>query len=106
MDRRAFLCCLGASLSAAACTQAPVTGRQQLILVSEDQMDQAGAQAYRQVIRKEGVSRDEDLQQRIETVGARIARVSGISNANPDISPNLGYRGGRDVRSGGHEAVF
>ena len=25
---------------------------------------------------------------------------------NPDISPNLGYRGGRDVRSGGHEAVF
>jgi predicted Zn-dependent protease len=65
----------------AACTQAPVTGRQQLILVSEDQMDQAGAQAYRQVIRKEGVSRDGDLQRRVETVGARIARVSGISNA-------------------------
>jgi metalloendopeptidase OMA1, mitochondrial len=62
----------------AACTQAPVTGRQQFILVSEDQMDQAGAQAYRQVIRKEGVARDQELQRRVETVGARIARVSGI----------------------------
>ena len=80
MDRRAFLC-LGASLVAAACAQAPVTGRQQLILVSEEQMDQAGAQAYSQVITKAGVSRNQELQQRVEAVGSRIARVSGIANA-------------------------
>jgi metalloendopeptidase OMA1, mitochondrial len=73
MDRREFLYCLGASLVAAGCAQAPVTGRQQLMLVSEDQMDQAGAQAYRQVISKEGVSPDQELQQRVETVGSRIA---------------------------------
>jgi predicted Zn-dependent protease len=81
MDRRTFLCCSGASLIAAACAQAPVTGRQQLILVSEDQMDEAGAQAYREVISKEGVSRNQALQQRVETVGSRIARVSGIPDA-------------------------
>jgi metalloendopeptidase OMA1, mitochondrial len=65
----------------AACAQTPVTGRQQLILVSEDQMDQAGAQAYRQVIRKEGVSQDRELRRRVETVGSRIAQVSGITDA-------------------------
>ena len=73
--------CLGASLVAAACAQAPVTGRQQLILVSEEQMDQAGAQAYSQVITKAGVSRNQELQQRVEAVGSRIARVSGIAHA-------------------------
>ena len=72
-------------------------------------MDQAGAQAYRQVIRKEGVSRDQELQQRVETVGARIARVSGISNARweftvvDDQTPNAfataGRQGGRAVKA-------
>jgi predicted Zn-dependent protease len=81
MDRREFVCgCF--ALLLAACAQAPVTGRQQLILVSEDQMDQAGAQAYRQVISKEGVSQNQDLQRRVETVGSRIARASGIANAD------------------------
>ncbi len=80
MNRRDFLLCFSVLLLAA-CAQAPVTGRQQFILVSEDQMDQAGAQAYRQVIRKEGVARDQELQRRVETVGSRIAGVSGIADA-------------------------
>jgi predicted Zn-dependent protease len=58
-----------------------VTGRQQFILVSEDQMSQAGAQAYREVVRKEGISSDQQLQQRVEAVGARLARVSDVGDA-------------------------
>lgn len=80
MNRCAFLC-LAAALLVAACAQAPVTGRQQLILVSEDQMNQAGVQAYREVVRKEGVSPDRQLQQRVEAVGARLARVSDVADA-------------------------
>src|SRR5512134_2976246 len=105
MDRRAFLCCLGASLVAAACAQAPVTGRQQLMLVSEDQMDQAGAQAYRQVINKEGVSRNQELQQRVETVGSRIARVSGIADARWEFTVIDDQRPNAFALPGGKVAV-
>ena len=51
MHRRTFLCGCGAAALTAGCAQAPVTGRSQLILVSDQEMNQAGAQAYRQVIR-------------------------------------------------------
>ena len=84
----------GVMLVLSACAQAPETGRSQLILVSDDQMNQAGAQAYRQVLRKQGVSSDRALQQRVATVGSRIARVSGIENARwefvviEDSTPN------------------
>jgi predicted Zn-dependent protease len=94
MNRGALLCQLAALLVVSACAQAPVTGRQQLILVSEQQMDQAGAQAYRQVINKEGISRDQQLQQRVRTVGSRIARVSDVDDVSweftviDDSTPN------------------
>jgi predicted Zn-dependent protease len=62
----------------AACAQAPETGRSQLILVSDQQMNQAGAQAYQQVLKQEGVSSNAALQQRVSTVGSRITRATGI----------------------------
>ena len=80
MHRRAFLCGCGAA-ALVACAQAPETGRSQLMLVSDQQMNQAGAQAYRQVLQKEGVAHDPTLQQRVVTVGSRIARVSNVQGA-------------------------
>lgn len=59
----------------AACAQAPETGRAQLILVSGEQMDQAGAQAYRKVLRDQVVSSDPVLKQRVTGIGQRIARL-------------------------------
>jgi|APTNR8051073442_1049403.scaffolds.fasta_scaffold33197_2 predicted Zn-dependent protease len=95
MHRRTFLCGCGAAALAAGCAQAPVTGRSQLILVSDQEMNQAGAQAYRQVVAKQGVARDPELQRRVETVGRRIAAVSGAPANQPweftvirDDSPN------------------
>jgi predicted Zn-dependent protease len=78
----------------AACAQAPETGRSQLILVSDEQMDQAGAKAYRQVLAQEGTAHDPSLQHRVTTVGSRIATVSGVKNAKwefnviDDATPN------------------
>lgn len=79
MHRRAFLSVCVAVVMLAGCAQAPMTGRSQLILVSDNEMKQAGAQAYRQAIAKEGVAHNPELQRRVETVGRRIAAVSGAS---------------------------
>jgi metalloendopeptidase OMA1, mitochondrial len=60
----------------AACQQAPITGRQQLILLPESQDAQMGLQAYQEIKQESRVSRDPELNRRVQTVGRRIAEVS------------------------------
>ena len=60
----------------AACQQAPVTGRQQLILLPESQDSQMGLQAYQQIKQESRISNDPELNRRVQTVGRRIAEVS------------------------------
>lgn len=60
----------------AACQQAPVTGRQQLILLPESQDAQMGLQAFQQIKQESRVSQDPELNRRIQEVGRRIAAVS------------------------------
>jgi predicted Zn-dependent protease len=60
-----------------ACTEAPVTGRQQLILTSEAEAAQMGQQAYREILGQAGVSQDQALQARVDRVGERIADAVG-----------------------------
>jgi hypothetical protein len=43
------LLAVGAVAGLAACQQAPVTGRSQLVLISPDQADQLGVEAYKQI---------------------------------------------------------
>ena len=59
-----------------ACTQAPFTGRSQLILLPADQEAQLGAGAYQKVLSESKVSQDRDLIDRTRTVGGRIAAVA------------------------------
>jgi predicted Zn-dependent protease len=69
----------GAVLAAvllAACQQAPLTGRQQLILVPESQDTQMGLQAYQQILQESKVAKDPELNRRVQEVGRRIAAVS------------------------------
>ncbi|HSA79860.1 MAG TPA: M48 family metallopeptidase [Geminicoccaceae bacterium] len=66
---------LGVTL--AGCESAPVTGRNQLILLPESQDAGMGLQAYQQIKREEKVSRDPELNRRVEQIGRRIAAVSG-----------------------------
>jgi predicted Zn-dependent protease len=65
----------------AACETAPVTGRNQFILVSESQAREMGLQAYQQILDESTISDRQDYRRRVETVGRRIAAVSG----RPDL---------------------
>ncbi len=60
----------------AACQQAPITGRSQLILIPESQETQLGLSAYRDILSKSKISRDPTLNRRVQRVGRRIAKVS------------------------------
>lgn len=60
----------------AACYQAPVTGRNQFILLSESQEVEMGVTAYNQIINQEKVSTDPRYNSAVNRVGQRIARVS------------------------------
>jgi predicted Zn-dependent protease len=59
-----------------ACQQAPVTGRQQLILLPESQDAVMGLEAYQQIKQESRVSNDRDLTRRVQEVGRRIAQAS------------------------------
>jgi len=72
---------LGLSLALAACESAPVTGRQQLILLPEGQAQQMGVEAYQQIKAEQGVSSDERYTGPVNEIGRRIAAVSG----QPDL---------------------
>jgi len=72
----------------AACTTVPVTGRSQLMLVSQQEEAQMGAAAFQQLARDESgkgrmvsAERDPALHQRIRGVGDRIIRAAGLQNA-------------------------
>ena len=74
---RNVLAGLSLALAVAACAKAPVTGRSQLILLPESQDADMGLQAYQQIKQEEKISGDAALNQRVQTVGRRIAAVSG-----------------------------
>jgi predicted Zn-dependent protease len=73
---RSALAGLSLAVAVAACAEAPVTGRQQLILLPESQDAQMGLQAYQQIKQESRVSRDSELNRRVQEVGRRIAAVS------------------------------
>lgn len=60
-----------------ACAANPITGRNELMLLSEDQEKQMGLQAYRNVLQQETVSRDPQANAVVERVGRRIAQAAG-----------------------------
>ncbi|MFZ5778825.1 MAG: M48 family metallopeptidase [Pseudomonadota bacterium] len=62
-----------AALLLAACESAPVTGRSQMMLVSEGEERQMGLQAYREVLSKEPLSKSAQTVALVEKVGRRIA---------------------------------
>jgi metalloendopeptidase OMA1, mitochondrial len=62
---------------AVACQTAPISGRAQLIAVSQSQEVQLGLQAYSEVLKKSQISGDAALNAQVETVGRRIAAATG-----------------------------
>ncbi|NIP31218.1 MAG: M48 family metalloprotease [Candidatus Dadabacteria bacterium] len=63
-----------------ACYKAPVTGRNQLILISEAQEREMGLVAFQEIIKKEKLTKNKKYQDYVERVGKRIAKVSHTPN--------------------------
>ncbi len=66
----------------AACSENPATGRRQFVVVTDDMLAGMSAQAWTDIQRATPRSSDAALQRRIETIGARIADASGLSDQN------------------------
>jgi predicted Zn-dependent protease len=66
-------------LSILACTKAPITGRDQLLLLSEEQEVQMGLQSFLQVKKKNAdkISRNPYINEQVRRVGRRIAQATG-----------------------------
>lgn len=60
----------------AGCETAPITGRSQLILVGDQQVQSLGLQAYNQMKQEMPRSSDRALDRRVQDVGKRIAAIS------------------------------
>lgn len=73
---RAALGWLGAALLAAACATAPITGRQQLLLVDEAQVAQMGNRAYQQTLAESDVVTGTPEAEMVQAIGERIAAVA------------------------------
>lgn len=67
---------IGITAAVAACSNAPVTGRNQLLLVSESQAQEMGDQAYKEMLGKSKLSNDPKYLEQVRRVGARVAKVA------------------------------
>jgi len=59
------------------CAQAPVTGREQLMLVSEEQANQLGAEAWQQIKAEKPAAESSALQDRVDSIGKKLIAASG-----------------------------
>jgi predicted Zn-dependent protease len=85
LSRRALLPALagGAVLAfAPACSENAVTGRKQLILVSDAQLEALSAQAWLDLKAKAPPAADAATQKRLETIGRKVADATGQGQLN------------------------
>ncbi len=61
----------------AGCSEVPVTGRQQIVFVSDEAATEMGQQAYREILSTQGVVEDPEMTAAVQRVGRRLAKASG-----------------------------
>ena len=87
----------------AGCETTPITGRSQLILLPDSQAAKLGADAYKDILKQNKLSKDPELNRRVREIGRRIAAVSddpGFEwefNVIEDDTPNAFARPGGKV---------
>jgi predicted Zn-dependent protease len=84
--RASFVIVALSLLVVAGCQTAPVTGRQQLILMSDQEASAMGLQAYDQILQEKGVSSDAQRTALVRQVGERIVKVTPLANLNWQIN--------------------
>lgn len=74
-----LVCCIAvlACVGVTACQTVPITGRSQLLLLSEADEMQMGIQSYREVVQKSKLSKDPATNDLVKRVGTRIAAATG-----------------------------
>ena len=77
--KRLFLSLLLPLLLFIGCAKAPITGRTQIMMVSPQQEQAMGFQAESEILKKEKLSTDKELIARVERVGMRIAKATGLN---------------------------
>jgi predicted Zn-dependent protease len=76
MINKRLSACFSAVILLAGCATTPYTNRKQLMMVSEDQENQMGLQAYDEVVKKSKISTDPAATAMLSRVGSRIAAVA------------------------------
>lgn len=71
-----FFVGLSGAIMFVGCSSVPVTGRRQLLTISEAEENQLGLTAYKEVLEKEPLSRNDRYNQLVQRVGNRIATVA------------------------------
>ncbi|NWG30031.1 MAG: M48 family metallopeptidase [Rhodocyclaceae bacterium] len=69
-----------AALLLTACSTVPVTGRSQLLMVSEQQELRMGLTSFKEILEKEKLSTDPVINERVQRIGRRIAAATGRSD--------------------------
>lgn len=97
MRRSPFLVALSLTFAAAilaGCSSAPVTGRQQLVLLSSSEAAGMGRDAYSQILQEKGVSSNQQQTEMMNRVGERLIAANGMAgqhwefNLINDDTPN------------------
>ncbi|MFQ5828261.1 MAG: M48 family metallopeptidase [Candidatus Methylomirabilia bacterium] len=91
---------------AAACQTVPITGRSQLMLLSEPAEVRMGLQAYRQILERSRISRDPELNEMVRRVGVRIAQATGRTDYRWEFRVIEGEKVNAFALPGGKVAVF
>ena len=64
------------SVTIISCYKAPVTGRNQFIILTQSQENEMGLTAYKEVLKNETISTNQSYNEAVTRVGQRIAAVS------------------------------
>jgi predicted Zn-dependent protease len=84
MRRREFI--LGGGLLLCGCATAPITGRSQLMLVSESEEMALGIQAYREVLQKEPITRDPQYTAPVQRIARRLEAAANRPDLRWEVS--------------------
>ncbi|QDU40670.1 TPR repeat-containing protein YfgC precursor [Maioricimonas rarisocia] len=108
-SRRCFasLCLLALlPLAVAACHEMPMTGRQQLLLIPEEQEVLLGQRAYEKILSEQPLSRHPQYRQLVERVGRRIAAAAGRPDFDWEFHVLAGQQQNAFALPGGKVAIY
>jgi predicted Zn-dependent protease len=90
----------------AACQTVPITGRSQLLLLSEADEVRMGIQSYQEVLRKAKLSTDPALNEKVGRVGTRIAEATGRKDLQWEFKVIEDQQANAFALPGGKVAVY